>query len=284
MEIFPRSSARLMAISLSVPAMSLLELADQLGAVRGVAFGGIGVVADHEPVGSVGDPDFLDLHVPGDLLVAALPGQRRLDQRGLGPQLLPDDVPAGALLQEPPVPGGGEPAVGNPDDLAEHPVPHVGLDLPDQRRVGGVAGPGPDPDGDAVAGDGHAYHDLRQVVAAVLGLAVGAEPRCLARVGVLLVAGLLAAPVPHGLRTTHRAVSNDLGINSGVLMTRRLLDRDGGQVEHTDGEHLRASGGEGAREERREHQVRPAAALAGCRSSRTPHADSGSNGRVPELA
>src|SRR6266700_3509615 len=147
-----------------------LELADQLGADRGVAFGGIGVVADDEPVGGVGDPDFLDLHVPSDLLVAALPGQRRLDQRGLGPELLPDDVPAGALLQEPPVPGGGEPAVGDPDDLAEHPVPHVGLDLPDQRRVGRVAGPGPDPDGDAVAGDGHAYHDLRQVVAAVLGL------------------------------------------------------------------------------------------------------------------
>ena len=116
------------------------------------------------------------------------------------PQFLPDDVPAGALLQEPPVRGGGEPAVGDPDDLAEHPVPHVGLDLPDQRRIGRVAGPGPDPDGDAVAGDGHADHDLRQVVTAVLGLAVGAEPRCLARVGVLLVAGLLAAPVPHGFR------------------------------------------------------------------------------------
>ena len=177
----------------------LFELGDELGADRGVASGGVGVAADDEPVGGVGQADFLDLHVSGYCLVAALPRQRGLDQRGFGAQFLADDVPAGALLQEPAVPGGGEPAVGDPDDLAGHPVPHVGLDLPDQRRITSVPGPGPDPDGDAVAGDGHADHDLRQVVAAVLGLAVRPESRCLTRVGVVLVAGLLAAPVPHGV-------------------------------------------------------------------------------------
>ena len=102
-EIFPRSSARLVAVSLSDAGDQFLELGDQLGADRGVAVGGVGVVADDEPVGRVGDPDFLDLHVPGDVLVAALPGQRGLDLRGSGAELLPDDVAAGALLQEPAV-------------------------------------------------------------------------------------------------------------------------------------------------------------------------------------
>jgi hypothetical protein len=50
------------------------------------------------------------------------------------------------------------------------------LDLPDQAGVGGVPGPGPHPDRDPVAGDGHPDDDLREVVAGVLGLAVGAEP------------------------------------------------------------------------------------------------------------
>jgi hypothetical protein len=41
-----------------------LELGDEVGADRGVAFGGVGVVADDEPVAGVGQPDFLDLQVP----------------------------------------------------------------------------------------------------------------------------------------------------------------------------------------------------------------------------
>jgi hypothetical protein len=64
------------------------------------------------------------------------------------------------------------------------------------RLIAAVPGPAPDPDRDALAGDGQADHDLRQVVAAVLGLAVGAQPGRLVRVGVILAGGLLAAPVP----------------------------------------------------------------------------------------
>lgn len=48
---------------------------------RGVAFGGLGVEADHEPVvGEVilGEVDLLDLQVPGDGLVAALLNRRRI--------------------------------------------------------------------------------------------------------------------------------------------------------------------------------------------------------------
>ena len=56
------------------------------------------------------------------------------------------------------------------------PFAQVRLDLADQAGAGGVPGPGPDPDRDPVAGDGHADDDLREVVAGVLGLAVGAEP------------------------------------------------------------------------------------------------------------
>src|SRR5690606_22581 len=52
----------------------LLELGDQSGADGGVAFGGVGVVAGHEPVGFA-DPYLFDLQVVGHVLVAALPGQ-----------------------------------------------------------------------------------------------------------------------------------------------------------------------------------------------------------------
>jgi hypothetical protein len=72
-------------------------------------------------------------------------------------------------------------------------VPHVVPDLADQRRVGGVPGPAPDPHRDAVAGDGHADHDLRQVVAVVLGVAEGAEPRVPAVPRGIPAAGVLAA-------------------------------------------------------------------------------------------
>src|SRR5439155_18332710 len=76
----------------------LLELGDQAGAGLGVALGGLGVVADDEPV-VVGDADFLDLEVPGDVLVASLPGQGGLRFGGAGAQLLPDDVVVPAAAQ-----------------------------------------------------------------------------------------------------------------------------------------------------------------------------------------
>src|SRR5215470_13734792 len=97
--------------------------------------------------------------------------------RGSGTEFLTDDAAAGALEQEPTVPRGGEPAVGDPDDLAEGPVPYVLPDPPDQCRVRGISRPAPDPDRDPVTGDCQADHDLRQVIPAVLGLAVRPEPR-----------------------------------------------------------------------------------------------------------
>ena len=101
---------------------------------------GFGVVTDDEPFG-VADPHLLDTHVPGDVLVAALPGQGLLDLGGCGAELLADDVGVGAAAQVAAVGLGGEAAVGDPHDLGEGPVPHVVLDLPDQGLVGGVAGP-----------------------------------------------------------------------------------------------------------------------------------------------
>ena len=88
----PAQFSPLGGAELTGPGDRLLQLGDELVPDGRVADGGVGVVADHEPVG-VTDPDFLDLQVPGDLLVAALPGQRRLDVRGLRAELLPDDVP-----------------------------------------------------------------------------------------------------------------------------------------------------------------------------------------------
>ncbi len=141
-----------------------------------VASGGFGVVADDEPVTRVVDFDFLDLHVVGDGGVAALAGQGRFDLGRAGAQLLADDVVPAAALQVAAVVGGGEPTVGDPDDAGQAPVAHVVFDLADECGVAGVAGPGPDPYGDAGAGDGQADDDLGQVVAVVFALAVGAEP------------------------------------------------------------------------------------------------------------
>ena len=153
----------------------LLELGDQLLADVGVALRGVGVVADHEPLG-VRHLHFLDPHVVGDVGVAALPRQCGLDLRAVGAQLLPDDVGVIALSQVAAVMFGGEPAVGDPHDLRQGPVPHVVFDLPDQRGVVRVAGPAPHPHRDPVAGHRHPDHDLGQVVAGVLRLAVGPEP------------------------------------------------------------------------------------------------------------
>jgi len=57
----------------------------------GIAAGGFGVEADHEPF-MVADPHLFDPHVPGDVCVAALAGQRGLDLGRSGAQFLPDDV------------------------------------------------------------------------------------------------------------------------------------------------------------------------------------------------
>jgi hypothetical protein len=133
------------------------------------------------------------------VLVAALPGERGGRLGGAGAELLPDDVAAGALLQEPAVLPGGEAAVGDPDDPAQAPVPHVLFHLPDQCRVGGVPGPAPDPDRDRLAGDRQPDDDLRQVITAVLRLAVRAEPAFPVRVRLLPAGGGLAAPVPEHL-------------------------------------------------------------------------------------
>lgn len=81
MEIFPRSSARFVADCLSDPGDRFVGLGDEALADSGITGRSVGVGADHESVGSASDPDFLDLQVPGGLLVAALPRQRRLHLR-----------------------------------------------------------------------------------------------------------------------------------------------------------------------------------------------------------
>ena len=75
----------------------LLQLGDHPLPHSGVALGGVGVVADDEPVLGVVEADFFDLQVVGDERVAALAGQRLVGFGGAGAQLLTDDVvPAGA--------------------------------------------------------------------------------------------------------------------------------------------------------------------------------------------
>ena len=147
---------------------------------------------------------------------------RGLGVGGSGAELLSEDVPPGAGHQVTAVLGGGEAAVGDPDDLAEGPVPQVVLDLADQRRVGGVPGPGPDPHRDPVPGHGHPDHDLGQVLAVVLGVAVRPEPH---PVAVLLV------PVADRLAVLHHreafavsavAAPDQAGRLEGVEMTAQL--------------------------------------------------------------
>ena len=125
----------------------LFEPGDHAGTDGGVPPGGPGVDADHEPL-VVGDLYFLDLEVPGDVLVASLPGQGGIRLGGPGAELLPDDVGPAAFPQVAAVLRGGEPTVGDPDDPGQAPVAHVVLDLPDQRRVGRVRGPAPHADRD----------------------------------------------------------------------------------------------------------------------------------------
>ena len=66
----------------------LLETGDHAAADGGVALGGLGVEADDEPL-VIGDPHFLDLQVPRDVLVAALSRQGGLRVGGAGAELFP---------------------------------------------------------------------------------------------------------------------------------------------------------------------------------------------------
>ena len=107
-----------------------LESGDEVRPDGGVAVGGVGVVADQEPL-VVADLDFLDPQVRGHVLVAAGPGRRRAGLRGAGAQLLTQDVAVPAGGQVAAVLLRGEPAVGHPDHLPQGPVPQVVFDLPD---------------------------------------------------------------------------------------------------------------------------------------------------------
>jgi hypothetical protein len=55
------------------PGDRLFQRGDHLAADGGVADGLARVEADDEPVPGIGEPDFLDLQVPGDALVTSLP-------------------------------------------------------------------------------------------------------------------------------------------------------------------------------------------------------------------
>ena len=142
---------------------------------------------------------------------------------GAGAELLPDDVAAAALAQVAAVGRGGEAAVGDPDDLAQAPVAHVVLDLPDQLGVGGVPGPAPDPDRDTVPGHGHPDHDLGQVVAVVLGFPPGPERLRFP----FPVPG--AAGVPSGQR--HAVIVAEHGL---VLVLRLEVGGGGVEEQHVD--------------------------------------------------
>lgn len=174
------------------------EPRDELPADNRVAFGLGGVVAEHEPVVGA-DADFLDPHVVLDGRVAALPRQGRFDLSGAGPRFLPDDVPAAAPHQRPPVLLRGEATVSDPDHPGQGPFPDVGADLPDQVGVRRVPRPGPHPHRDPVPGDRHPDHHLRQVVPGVLRFAVGAEPGVFYGRVVVLVRALAVAVAGHRL-------------------------------------------------------------------------------------
>ena len=139
----------------------------------GVTFGGIRVVTHHEPlrarplvVAATGcDPHLLDPQVVGHVVVAAGAGQRG---GGLGvgvAQLLGVEVVPAAAGEIGAVGGGGEPGISDPHQPAQLPCPQVILDRADDPLVALAAGKGPAAHRDAVAGDRHRDHHLRQVVA-----------------------------------------------------------------------------------------------------------------------
>ena len=123
------------------------------------------------------DLDLLDPQVRGHLLVAALARQRGGGLRRAGAQLLAQDV---AVRRRRPG-GGGSAAEVNPRSATQMTFPSVqsrssSLTWRISGESRGVARPAPHPHRDPVAGHGHPDHHLGQVVAGVLGLAVGAEP------------------------------------------------------------------------------------------------------------
>ena len=134
-EIFPRSSPRFVAGSVSEPAISSVELGDQLLADvrrRGRRRRGCG---RSRTARCSDDLHLLDPHVRRAIvLVAALPRQRGLDLRGVGAQLLADDVGVVALAQVAAVVLRRRTRGRRPRSPGQGPVPHVVLDLADQRR------------------------------------------------------------------------------------------------------------------------------------------------------
>src|SRR5262249_14790760 len=133
----------------------LVRVGDQSFQVRheplahgGVALGGLGVAADDEPLGRgpvvlAGHPDLLDPQVPGDRVVAALPGQRRGGLAVGVAELLGVDVVPAAPGQVGAVGRRGEPAVGHPDQPPQVPAVPVVLDPADDLPVGRGAWEGP---------------------------------------------------------------------------------------------------------------------------------------------
>ena len=200
-EITPRSSARLRGRELVAGGDHLLEAREQARPHGGVALRAFRALADDEAL-AFADAHLLDAQAGGHLLVAAGPGEGRLGLGGARAQLLAEDVVLVPAAQEAAVLGGGEAAIGDPDDAREGPVAKVVFDLADERRVGGVARPGPDAHRDALAGHGHADHHLGQVVAVVLGVAVGAKAGAAAGLALAFVVGcrqLAALVARHGL-------------------------------------------------------------------------------------
>ena len=121
-----------------------LQVLDEPLAHRGVAGGGVRVVAHHEPFGArplivaaAGcHPDFFDPQVVGHVVVAAGAGQRG---GGLGvgvAQLLGVDVVPAAAGEVGAVGGGGEPAIGDPHQPVQVPRPQVVADGADDPLVG----------------------------------------------------------------------------------------------------------------------------------------------------
>src|SRR5207247_9248020 len=83
-EIFPAEFRAPGCGQLVRPCDHFFELGDEFCPGCGVAGGGIGVVADDEPVAGVVDPYFLDLQIIGHGLVAALAGQSGFAVGGSG--------------------------------------------------------------------------------------------------------------------------------------------------------------------------------------------------------
>src|SRR5512135_2811394 len=178
----------------------VLQVGGQPLADQPVPLGLLGVVADGEPLGSfagilAGHPDLLDPQVPGDLVVAALPGQRRGSLAVRVAELPGVDVVPAAPAQVGAVRGGGEPAVGDPHQAARVPRAQVILDRADDLLVLLVAGEGPAAHRDAVPGDCHRDHHLGQVIPVILGVPEPPGALLLGQLVLVLVLAVLARAV-----------------------------------------------------------------------------------------